>query len=223
MLLAAAAGIVLLMNGMIRPDGGRVDSQRPEEAAPSRPAIRDARRSGVELLIVAFEGLRLSDGSSFSQALENGKRRRAKEDGDVYALPPTIRWLPMWERGGPLGNHTPDAGAFLYYDPEFWDDSPEAHGRSKPGFTGADLHDVRAYFDHHGFRGVRASLEAGRHHSFERYTSKWVGRQMAVVIDGKIIIAPVIEEPLREDIAIMTADGLTGADQDYLIDRLRKG
>ena len=109
----------------------------------------------------------------------------------------------------------PDDGAFVYYDPEFWR-APD----SSSGFNAAVYQEVHAYQDRHGFRGVVVTMKPEKRDAIERYTSKWLHRQLATMVDGEIIMAPVIETPLRDRLYIMTPGGSSESDQTLLVDRL---
>jgi preprotein translocase subunit SecD len=57
---------------------------------------------------------------------------------------------------------------------------------------------------------------------FAELTSKNVGRRMALIVDGRVIIKPVIREPIVGN-SLQLADNMTVADAKMLAERLASG
>jgi glutathione peroxidase len=171
-------------------------------SAASKPAAGGPR---LELVIVAFDGLPLPDGTTFSSAVEKEKRAAAIREGRSYVPPASIAWLP-YKPGGTWDQE----GEFLYYDPQFWNGQVA-------GFTAADLKNARTDRDRIGQRTVNVSVREAKRDAFERYTTKWIGHPLAVVLDGQILMTPTIKSPLKESIEVSNPGGLTEAEQQSLI------
>ncbi len=63
-------------------------------------------------------------------------------------------------------------------------------------FTGADLADAEA-IHRPGDSAVRVTIRAERRDAFRKYTTHYTGRQMIVLVDGRVIAAPTLTEPLE--------------------------
>jgi glutathione peroxidase len=169
-------------------------------APSSRPATRPWRR--VELVIVAHDGLKLSDGSTFSNVAETGKRRAARAEGRSYVPPPGIEWAVR--RGDLEEPPDPESGEFLFRD-----------GGS---FSEADFEKAEPDTDRIGQRTVRFAIKPDRQDAFEAFTTRWLNQPMAIVVNGAVMSAPVIQSPLREGVVISNPAGFTEEQQRQLLE-----
>ena len=141
---------------------------------------------------------------------EVARRLGISADDARFALRDAMLGLP----------HNPEyvQGAWLYYDPDFY-------GTGAAGFYGRDLTNVRKDSDKLGFRAVGYSVSVHRQGEFEDYTSRYVGHPMAIVLNGEIWSAPVIESALSDNI-IITGGGGGGFSEDeqaWLVNCLQAG
>jgi glutathione peroxidase len=206
-LLDGAGNVIASFGTKVPPEDPKLQAAIEEALSGSGGAASRPGAEGVKLLIVAFDGLELADSSKFSIEREKERRSEALKSGAAYAAPPGIEWHKS--------NHD-EGGEFLYYDPEFW-------GEGKAGFTGADLQAPKASLDRIGQRTIEAGIEPDRQEAFKRYTAKWVGKAMAVVVDREIIMAPVIQGALKESIVLSNPGGFTPEQQRTLVERLGGG
>ena len=66
----------------------------------------------------------------------------------------------------------------------------------EPLFGGEELAAARPGFDETGRRAVEFELNANGAQLFAEYTRQNIGRQFAIVLDGEIVSAPVIQSPI---------------------------
>jgi glutathione peroxidase len=192
---------------LVRGFGTKVAPESPELAGAIEDALAGAgttsrKSGGVKIAVVAFDGLVLPDGTKFSSVEED--RKRAADPG--YALPPGLQWLQYATASG---------GEYVWFDPEFW-------GEGKPGFTDADFQDAKAGRDETRQRTIEITVLPARRDDFRRYTAKWVGQKMAILVDGKIVTAPILRSELSDQVVLSNPGGLSPEDQRKLIERLRR-
>jgi glutathione peroxidase len=169
-------------------------------APSSRPGSRPWRR--VELVIVAHDGLKLSDGSTFSTIGEMEKRRAARAEGRSYVPPPDIEWVIR--RADLEEEPDPASGEFLFRD-----------GGS---FNEADFEKAEPDTDKIGQRTVTFAIKRDRQDAFHAFTTRWINQPMAIVVNGAVMSAPVIASPLREGVTISNPGGFTAEQQRQLLE-----
>jgi len=111
----------------------------------------------------------------------------------------------------PIPAGTPGIGTGVRIPPEL----PEL-------FRGDDLEVARPGFDPQGRRAVEFELTAAGAQAFATYTSQNVGNQFAIVLDGEVISAPVIQNPITGGRGIITGS-FTSAEVTNLVTVLRFG
>lgn len=62
--------------------------------------------------------------------------------------------------------------------------------------TGADLVDARLSTDSFGRPAVALTFSSQGGRAFEELTRRWVGQQIPIVLDGEVLSAPVVNEPI---------------------------
>jgi preprotein translocase subunit SecD len=87
--------------------------------------------------------------------------------------------------------------------------------------TGRDLKRARAGHGEHGEPNVEFSLDAQAGARFKRETGRNIGRRLAIVLDDRVISAPVIEQPVGREGQIRGR--FTAAEADELAKVLRAG
>jgi glutathione peroxidase len=172
---------------------------RPVESQP-------ASGPRLELIHVAYDGLKLSDGSTFSERAEREKRTAAREDGRRYEPPPGIEWRPH-KIDPDAGPPETERGEFLF--------------RGGGVFTEADLGGAKPDRDKIGQRTVIVSVKPERQAAFEAFTTACLNHPLAIVFDGLIITSPVVEQPLKDSIQIRNPAGFTKKDQQTLLDAFK--
>jgi preprotein translocase subunit SecD len=65
-----------------------------------------------------------------------------------------------------------------------------------PVITGRDLRNARQISDEYGMPAISFTLNNEGVSKFSRATTAWVGKQMAIVLDGRVRSAPTIESPI---------------------------
>jgi len=94
------------------------------------------------------------------------------------------------------------------YELKYQDDKPLLLEKAAP-ITGADLKDAQSVFDPSGFPQVSLSLNKEGAKKFADLTKAHVGERLAIVLDGIVKTAPVINEP------ILSGDAVISGDYDY--------
>jgi preprotein translocase subunit SecD len=111
----------------------------------------------------------------------------------------------------PIPAGTPGIGTGVRLPPEL----PEL-------FRGNALEVARPGFDPQGRRAVEFELTAAGAQAFATYTSQNVGNQFAIVLDGEVISAPVIQNPITGGRGIISGS-FTSAEVTNLVTVLRFG
>jgi len=78
--------------------------------------------------------------------------------------------------------------------------------RKTPSLTGADLSQSLVGFDSYGVPNVRLQFTADGAKKFATVTEENVGKQLAIMLDGKVMSAPAIREPIASGQAEITGD-----------------
>ncbi|MGI6037579.1 MAG: protein translocase subunit SecD [Limnochordia bacterium] len=89
--------------------------------------------------------------------------------------------------------------------------------------TGADLKDANVARDHVGRPAVNVEFTAEGRRKFADATTRWVGQQMPIVLDGELISAPVIQQAITEGVAQIAGPGFTTESASELVLLLRAG
>jgi SecD/SecF fusion protein len=111
--------------------------------------------------------------------------RLPREEGGPH---PSIRWYPNRERGlAPGVKPSPESERA---DPLLQPAKPDWN------FTGQDLSDAHGSQDDLGFPAVAFAFKTERSVAFGDFTSNYVERQMAILLNGEIATAPKINGPL---------------------------
>ena len=91
-------------------------------------------------------------------------------------------------------------------------------------FTTSDLASVGLATDDFGFPAVQFDLVAGRRKEFGEFTEQLVGRQLAVVVSGELLTAPVVQDRLPgRGIINGGSEGFTIGEVKRLVRALRSG
>ncbi|MGI6559600.1 MAG: protein translocase subunit SecD [Limnochordia bacterium] len=88
--------------------------------------------------------------------------------------------------------------------------------------TGADLANAALGRDHMGRPAVDVEFTAAGAKKFADVTTKWVGHQMPILLDNKVISSPVIQTPITEGKGQITG-GFTTESASELVILLRAG
>ncbi|HUT72659.1 MAG TPA: hypothetical protein VMW89_18475 [Desulfatiglandales bacterium] len=72
--------------------------------------------------------------------------------------------------------------------------------------TGAHLKDASVGFDRYGHAMVHLEFDSRGAKTFGEVTSRYVGRRLAIILDGKLHSAPVINEPILSGKAQITGN-----------------
>jgi hypothetical protein len=169
-----------------------------------------ASKPKFELLAVAFDGMKLPDGSTFSVEAEEAKRISAQKAGTPYAPPAGIEWRPdaRDDLEKQAGGAAAPRGRFLVSE-------------TAP-FTERDFDGFRPSMDRVGQRTLTAIVRKDRREAFEQFTSKWVNHALAIVVDGEIVTAPVVKDPMKEAVEISNPGGFTASQQERLVEALKQ-
>ncbi|NMB17106.1 MAG: protein translocase subunit SecD [Firmicutes bacterium] len=89
--------------------------------------------------------------------------------------------------------------------------------------TGADLAKAAVGRDHMGRPAVDVEFTAEGAKKFAAVTTKWVGQQMPILLDNKVISSPVIQTPITEGKGQITGSGFTTESASELVVLLRAG
>ena len=200
---------------VIRGFGTKVTPENPELMGAIEKAIGTGNAEtrpedrGVRFAVVAFEGLQLPDGTTFSRSRENLLRRKViTMDPDTpYVPPPGVRWAPS------IG--MPDEGEYVWFDPEFW-------GDGRPGFTEADFEDVEPGLGFNKQRTVVLTVTPNRRNDFERYTTKWSRHQIAIVVDGRFVASRGLLLRPRDQFMFELPRSYSDKDHQALLERFRR-
>jgi len=71
--------------------------------------------------------------------------------------------------------------------------------RRQPVATGRDLRTARAGLGDHGEPNVLFTLKPQGAARFKQETGRSIGRQLAIVLDERVISAPIIEQPVATE------------------------
>ena len=89
--------------------------------------------------------------------------------------------------------------------------------------SGWKLADARAYPDQSGFPAVSFTLNLAGGTLMESMTVQRRGKPMAIVLDGRVITSPIINDKLSTNILVSRSGGFSGSDQKYLVNTLNAG
>jgi preprotein translocase subunit SecD len=94
-----------------------------------------------------------------------------------------------------------------------------------PLFSGVEISDAYPSQDNAGARAVGFSLKSNGATLFADYTKKSVGQFFAIVLDGSVVSAPVIQSPITGGSGIITGgtSGFSAAEVNSLVTILRYG
>lgn len=98
--------------------------------------------------------------------------------------------------GAPTADSTPPAGERVIVLPSVDNENEFYRLEPTPVVTGEDLSDAQPAFDQNGSPSVTFRFNPTGGRKFGVYTSENVGTLFAIVLDGKVISAPVIREPI---------------------------
>ena len=177
--------------------------------APQPRPIGVVEPSRVVLAPVARDGDE-ADGTRFEFESFEARRRQGG--------PPSagFRWFPHRRGSTDADNDDTDAeGRWIYFAPTVW-------GRDGTGgFTEADMVQVRAGRDHREERTVDFTIAPSRQDAFARYTKSLVHRELALIVDGEVVVAPTVQSVIRSDVQISNgAVGFTEKEQEDLLEAL---
>lgn len=171
-----------------------------EASDPWRALIENTGRMVV--LMVAEEGNLAADGdriSDLSTELDKAKAWMAEnpnveisEYNDKLAAENVdspvgrLRFFPSAEREGNAGASTVDRlRALIVQTNPDWQ------------FSGSDFTRIFGAYDDKGLPAVGFDIATNRHNDFEAFTTEYTKKEMAIVVDGEIVTAPSLNDPLR--------------------------
>jgi len=149
--------------------------------------------------------------------IENSERDLREKLGEFYAVSrPDFDWFPLGDVAD-VFLYIPDAPIMLELgrlhaaeprDPQAIEAATE---RLKAVllqrvFTGADLSNAEAVH-RPGDSAVRVTIRPERRPAFGKFTSHYQGRQMMVIVNGQVISAPTITEPLESAAELRSPEG----------------
>tara|TARA_R110000868_G_scaffold189695_1_gene432839 strand:+ start:26286 stop:27875 length:1590 start_codon:yes stop_codon:yes gene_type:complete len=76
--------------------------------------------------------------------------------------------------------------------------------KKRASLTGENLADASSGFDQQGNNAVQISFDAKGTRQFAKLTTSFVGKRMAIVLDGQVYSAPVLREPILGGSASIT-------------------
>ncbi|MFT7144798.1 MAG: preprotein translocase subunit SecD [Alphaproteobacteria bacterium] len=94
--------------------------------------------------------------------------------------------------------------------------------KKRAALTGENLSDASSGFDQTGQNAVQISFDAKGAKQFAKLTTKFVGKRMAIVLDGQVYSAPSLREPILGGSASITGS-FTSAEAQDLAMILRAG
>ncbi len=169
------------------------------------------------------------------------ERTTALKEGKPYTPPKGFRWFPKRpERRDKESDSSYQKrvqeyeqlkkeklwevpGEWMYFAPEYWD--PEyCYDPENPGFTGRDIYDATRSVDDNGGRAVSFKIQTARQTPFSIYTGNYVGRQMALILNGELWSSATIRQRLSDNVQISRGGGgYTKTEQDWLLNCLQAG
>jgi preprotein translocase subunit SecD len=212
----------LTEDAVVRVDGDRVEVTLPADVQPERVARQLTRSGRLEFTLV-------DDGSDFmrqlarfaaEQGIEVGHDRWADKDsgqphGDLYLRGPDRDALAAIVHRSPVAVPSDHAVIFERRDPA--DDgsggAPARFWRSyyvfaRPELDGDDITDAEALWDSQVDRPeVSLTFDDAGAKAFENVTTRAIGRKLAIVLEGTVNAAPVIEGKVSGGRALITIGG----------------
>ncbi len=89
--------------------------------------------------------------------------------------------------------------------------------KKEPELTGSGIEDAQVRFDSMGFANVSLRFNSQGSTKFAEVTEKNVGKNLAIVLDGKVKSAPTIQEPILSGEAQITGNFSTAEAQDLAL------
>lgn len=189
-----------------------VVAQPPDEILIELPGLSAQETDNVKRLITTLGDLewRLLASSEFDLDQERQKLDvwRSVNPGLGIAffadVPPAeggptpgLRWFPIGkeEDGSPRSSVGGPGRGWTDFAPVRMEEHLET-GEDRFVFRGSDLASVRASTGPTGEHAVAFEFVAGRRHDFEEYTEAHQGRQLAILLNGELSSAPVIQSVL---------------------------
>ncbi|MEE9392142.1 MAG: protein translocase subunit SecD [Planctomycetota bacterium] len=172
---------------------------------------------------------------SFNEQQLTARREAALKAGKIFQSPPGFKFYP--KRPAQKEKQSDEdyraemetynaqlvaepwavTGAWMFFDPDFW-------GGDLDGFTGKMIKSVKTSFDKNGMRAVSYNVDEAYQTEFAAYTSKFMERGMAVVLNGEIWSLANINGVLKDNVEITKGGtGYTEAEQAWLINCLKSG
>ncbi|MFT7617259.1 MAG: SecD/SecF fusion protein [Planctomycetota bacterium] len=110
-------------------------------------------------------------------------------------------------------------GAWYFYDPDYWGDDLE-----EQGFTGRDIVNPMRSQGRDGGRAVSYEVKSDRQWALGSYSTKYRGRQMAMVLNDEVWSSANIAGKLTDNVQISRGGGgYSEEDQKWLLSCLRAG
>jgi SecD/SecF fusion protein len=194
----------------------------PEETFEFDPAAADAQRKEAYEKKVDVRGDLYTDGTKF---------QLREKVGETWVDLPVV-WMPRRpdpankaaeeelekaRLGQPDVDREKFSGVWLYRDPKYFNSSNE-------GFTGKSISDVHRSPDRFGGRAVTFLVDSFKQSDFKDYTSRNVGRLLAIALNDEVWSSPSVNEALSESVQIHNSGGgFTQKDQDWLVNCLQSG
>ncbi|MEZ6194771.1 MAG: protein translocase subunit SecD [Planctomycetota bacterium] len=176
------------------------------------------------------------DGFRFNKRTATDDRRAKLEAGQPYVAPKGFAFVPRLPqrtdkmtdaeyeaalatyRDTKLNRPAELEGEWVYFDPEYWDES-----RGYEGFTGRSIKDARKDFDQNGGRAVTYKVLEQYQNDFGLYTGKYTGRSICLVLNNELWSSANIQGTLTDNVQITKGGGYTEAEQSWLINCLKSG
>ncbi len=175
--------------------------RRIDEMGTREPTIQ---RQGDDRILVQLPGVRDPErvksllGKTAKLTFRFVDEETSAEDAKQGRLPASSELLPMEDRGTRSATN-------------------EIVVRKRVMVSGEDLTDARASYDEHGAPSVSFKFNSKGARQFGDATRDNVGKLFAIVLDNKVISAPVIRSPILGGIGIITGNFTTQTAQDLAL------